>query len=82
MRRAAPVYSKWATLPSPISTTILAVLGQIELHLTVRASNAGEAALALEPAVRELQDVLGAAVYSTDGRSLEAVVGACCATAR
>ncbi len=73
---AAPVYSKWATLSSPISTTILAVLGQIELHLTVRASNAGEAALALEPAVRELHDVLGAAVYSTDGRSLEAVVGA------
>jgi nicotinamide-nucleotide amidase len=31
--------------------------------------------VALESAVRELQEVLGPAVYSTDGRSLEAVVG-------
>ncbi len=72
---AAPIYGKWASLPSPISTTILAVLGQIELHLTVRAANKREAERALEPAVRELQDVLGTAVYSTDGQSLEAVVG-------
>jgi nicotinamide-nucleotide amidase len=74
--QVSPIYVKWSGLPSPISTTILAVLGQIELHLTVRAANAGEADLALGPAVRELQDALGAAVYSTDGQSLEAVVGA------
>jgi nicotinamide-nucleotide amidase len=73
--QAAPIYAKWSALPSPISTTILAVLGQIELHLTVRAASVREADLALEPAVRELHDVLGAAVYSTDGQSLEAVVG-------
>jgi nicotinamide-nucleotide amidase len=73
--QAAPIYGKWASLPSPISTTILAVLGQIELHLTVRATNPGEADRLLEPAVRELHDVLGTAVYSTDGQSLEAVVG-------
>ncbi|HEY2151970.1 MAG TPA: competence/damage-inducible protein A [Vicinamibacterales bacterium] len=73
--QAAPIYGKWASLPSPISTTILAVLGQIELHLTVRATSPGEADRLLEPAVRELHDVLGTAVYSTDGQSLEAVVG-------
>jgi competence/damage-inducible protein CinA-like protein len=74
--QVSPIYVKWSGLPSPISTTILAVLGQIELHLTVRAANAREADLVLEPAIRELHDVLGAAVYSTDGQSLEAVVGA------
>jgi nicotinamide-nucleotide amidase len=73
--QASPIYGKWASLPSPISTTILAVLGQIELHLTVRSASPGEADRALEPAVRELHDALGTAVYSTDGQSLEAVVG-------
>ena len=32
--RAQPIYSRWTTRPIPIATTILAVLGQIELHLT------------------------------------------------
>jgi nicotinamide-nucleotide amidase len=70
-----PVYAKWVAQAVPISTTILAVLGQIELHLTAYASSQAVADVALESAVRELQDVLGPAVYSTDGRSLEAVVG-------
>jgi nicotinamide-nucleotide amidase len=69
------VYGKWTRQAVPISTTILAVLGQIELHLTVEAANRIEADAALEPAVRELQDVLGPAVYSIDGRPLEVVVG-------
>jgi nicotinamide-nucleotide amidase len=59
----------------PISTTILAVLGQIELHLTAQAANRGDADVALDAAVRELQGVLGPAVYSIDGRALEVVVG-------
>jgi nicotinamide-nucleotide amidase len=70
-----PVYAKWVAQAVPISTTILAVLGQIELHLTAHASSQAVADVALESAVRELQEVLGPAVYSTDGRSLEAVVG-------
>jgi nicotinamide-nucleotide amidase len=73
--QAQPVYGKWTAQTLPISTTILAVLGQIELHLTARATNRADADAALEVAVRELQDVLGPAVYSTDGRSLEVVVG-------
>src|SRR5712664_4673326 len=59
--RAQPVYSKWTAQAVPISTTILAVLGQIELHLTVQAANRIAADEVLEPAIRELQDVLGPA---------------------
>jgi nicotinamide-nucleotide amidase len=70
-----PVYGKWIEQPVPISTTILAVLGQIELHLTAHARSRGDADAALDNAVRELQTVLGHAIYSTDGRSIEAVVG-------
>ena len=73
--RAQPVYSKWTAQSVPISTTILAVLGQIELHLTAQAASRIEADEALEAAVRELQNALGPAVYSTDGRPLEVVVG-------
>lgn len=72
---AQPVYGRWLSRPIPISTTILAVLGQIELHLTVRAADRAEAEAALEPAVQELRDVLGNSVYSVDGRQLEVVVG-------
>ena len=72
---AQPVYGKWTTQPVPISTTILAVLGQIELHLTAEAVSGADADAALDKAVRELEDVLGPSVYSTDGRSLEMVVG-------
>jgi nicotinamide-nucleotide amidase len=73
--QAQPVYGKWTTDEIPISTTILAVLGQIELHLTARASSLTEADAVLEPAVHELEQALGPAVYSVDGRALEAVVG-------
>jgi nicotinamide-nucleotide amidase len=72
---AAPVYGKWTTQAIPISTTILAVLGQIELHLTARAASRAQADAVLEPAVKELEDVLGPSVYSVDGRALEVVVG-------
>jgi nicotinamide-nucleotide amidase len=70
-----PVYAKWTAQPVPISTTILAVLGQIELHLTAQAPSLQAADTALDVAVLELQAVLGPSIYSTDGRSLEAVVG-------
>lgn len=70
-----PIYSRWTTQPIPISTTILAVLGQIELHLSAVAPDPVAAAVALAAAVGELQAALGAAVYSTDGRGLEVVVG-------
>jgi len=70
-----PVYAKWTAQPVPISTTILAVLGQIELHLSAQAPSLQAADTVLDVAVLELQTVLGPSIYSTDGRSLEAVVG-------
>ena len=72
---AEPIYGRWTSQPVPISTTILAALGQIELHLTARACSRAEADAALDAAVSELQAALGDAVYSVDGRSLEVIVG-------
>ena len=69
-----PIYGRWASQDVPISTTILAVLGQIELHLTAAAAERTSAERALDAAVRELQAALGEAIYSVDGRGLEAVV--------
>src|SRR5207244_5769575 len=57
--QAQPVYGKWISQAVPISTTILAVLGQIELHLTADAASQADANRALEAAVRELQQTLG-----------------------
>ena len=72
---AQPVYGKWTAADIPITTTILAVLGQIELHLTARAASREVADAALDRAVGELEETLGPSVYSVDGRALEAVVG-------
>jgi nicotinamide-nucleotide amidase len=73
--RAQPVYGSWASQAVPISTTILAVLGQIELHLTAHGAGRSEAEAALDAAVQQLRGVLGDSIYSVDGRQLEAVVG-------
>jgi nicotinamide-nucleotide amidase len=70
-----PIYGRWQSQAVPISTTILAVLGQIELHLTAQARDRAAGERALEAAVAELQTALGEAVYSVDGLGLEAVVG-------
>lgn len=72
---AQPVYSTWTTREVPIATTILAVSGQIELHLTASAATREAAAHALDAAVDELAAVFGDAIYSTDGRTLEEIVG-------
>jgi nicotinamide-nucleotide amidase len=68
-----PLYRAWATAPSPVAATILAAFGSIELHLSARAAQA--ASHVLEAAVAQAVSVLGADVYSTDGRGLEVVVG-------
>ena len=70
-----PIYGAWTSRPVPVSTTILAVLGQIELHLTSHASDRSAADAVLDAAVAELRAALGDAVYSVDGRPLEAIVG-------
>ena len=70
-----PLYQEWERATPPIAATILAVLGSIELHISTRAASRETAAIALESAVAQTVAILGADVYSTDGRLLEAVVG-------
>ena len=73
---AAPVYTPWRDWPEPIETTILASLGQIDLHLSAVSEDPATAERMLDAAVAELAVVLGTAVVSIDGQSLPAVVGA------
>jgi nicotinamide-nucleotide amidase len=73
---AQPVYSKWLQRTPPIETTILAAPGQIELHLVLRSADAAAAERALAEARAELIAALGGDVFSTDGRSMEEIVGA------
>jgi nicotinamide-nucleotide amidase len=69
------LYAEWNQAPLPISATILAALGQIELHLSGRSDAAAKVEAALDRAVAQVQQVLALDAYSVDGRSLEAVVG-------
>ena len=70
-----PLYREWAGVEPPIAATILAQLGQIELHVFTRDRDASVAAGRLEAAAAQAVAVLGEDVFSTDGRSLEHVVG-------
>lgn len=72
---AQPVYGQWTSAAIPIVTTILAKMGQIELHLTADAASLEDGQRALARAVSQLVPVLGTSVYSTDGRGLEEVIG-------
>ena len=70
-----PLYREWTRAPVPIEATILASLGQIELHLSARAESRDRAAAAVDAAARQVGVVLGLDAYSLEGRSLEHVVG-------
>jgi nicotinamide-nucleotide amidase len=70
-----PIYSRWRAGTPPIETTILAAPGQVELHFTTRADDAVVADEILGRARAEILAVLGADVFSEDGRALEVVVG-------
>ena len=70
-----PLYRRWEAAAPPIAATILAGLGQIELHLWTFAPSRTAADAALDKAVREALEVLGIDAFSADGRPLEAVVG-------
>jgi nicotinamide-nucleotide amidase len=72
---AAPVYGPWRSAAIPIETTILATPGQIELHLSATHSDVALLDRALESGVETLHAAVGSAVFSVDGRALEAVVG-------
>lgn len=70
-----PIYSRWRDAVPPISTTILAVMGQIELHLTVHDEDETRARAALAQARGQLLEVIGDHVYSLEGKPMEQVVG-------
>ncbi len=70
-----PIYSLWLNQTPAIETTILAGLGQVELHLVTQSTDPAAAQSALDRAVGELTKALGPDLVSTDGAVLEAVVG-------
>jgi nicotinamide-nucleotide amidase len=70
-----PLYAEWSQAPVAISATILAALGQIELHLSGCSERREDTERALDRAVAQVQGVLGVDAYSVDGRLLEQVVG-------
>ena len=49
-----PIYSRWLSQSPPIDTTILAGLGQVELHLVTQSADAAAAAEALDIALSAL----------------------------
>jgi len=73
---AQPIYSRWRDQEHPIATTILAAPGQIELHLSTRDESPELGRQRVDAARDALAAALGDDVFSTDGRSMEQVVGA------
>ena len=70
-----PIYGPLAARQPPVETTILASLGQIDLHLSTIGADPASGDRVLDAAVAELAGVLGSCVVSVDGRSLPQVVG-------
>jgi nicotinamide-nucleotide amidase len=67
----APVYTRYENL----ATTILAVSGEIHIHLRARCATAQEAESLVAQASSEIEPLLGDRVYSCNGDSLEEVCG-------
>jgi nicotinamide-nucleotide amidase len=70
-----PLYREWERADVPVAATILAALGQIELHLSARAAVRERAEQALAAAADRVVAVLGMDVFTTEGHALEEVVG-------
>jgi nicotinamide-nucleotide amidase len=70
-----PIYSTWRNGAHPIDTTILAMPGQVELHLSTRGANVAAMNHALDAAVAQIDDVLGIDIFTHDMRTLEEVAG-------
>jgi nicotinamide-nucleotide amidase len=67
----APVYTKY----SNPATTVLASAGDIQVHLRARCTTAEEAERLLVEVGEPIEKLLGSRMYSTNGDSLEAVIG-------
>jgi nicotinamide-nucleotide amidase len=69
-----PHYEAWQRAEPPVAATILAAMGQIELHLSVR-GDARVARASLARAAADASAALGDDVVSDVGKTLEEVVG-------
>ncbi len=68
---AAPIYTKYAD----VQTSILFNKSEVEIHLAARSSDEAKAAQTVDKLADELATALGVAVFSTNGETLEEVVG-------
>ncbi|HVO62278.1 MAG TPA: competence/damage-inducible protein A [Terriglobales bacterium] len=69
--RVAPIYKRF----TDVQTTILAGAGEIQLQLKTQAASIEEAQERVDRLAGELEDELGEAVFSSQGESLEQIVG-------
>ena len=69
--RIAPIYTKHKS----VETTILAKAGEVQLHLKSRGRSMPEAQQAVDQLAGEIEDELDDAVFSTNGETLEQIVG-------
>ncbi len=70
-----PHYRVWAARTVPVGATILAAMGQLELHLSATHADAAQAESAVTVAAAEACARVGRDAFSDTGESLEAVVG-------
>lgn len=68
---AAPIYTRYAD----VQTSILFNKSEVEIHLAARSDDETKAAQMLDNLVEELAAELGVAAFSTNGETLEEVVG-------
>jgi len=69
--RIAPIYKQYA---NP-QTTILFNRTEIEIHLTAQGKTEREASALNEEVAAQIADALGAAIFSTNGETMEEIVG-------
>ena len=69
--RVAPIYTQY----TDVQTTILAGVGEVELHLRAIGRSLDEAQQRIDELAGELEDELDDSVFSTNGESLEQIAG-------
>lgn len=69
--RTAPIYKQHPD----VETTVLAGQGQVEFHLRATAHTLDQAQAAVDKLAGEIEDELDDAVFSSNGESLEEIVG-------
>ncbi len=67
----APIYTQY----KDVRTSVLFNKTQVEIHLYLKAENEGEADAVLEEMTARMAEALGIAVFTTNGETMEEVVG-------